>query len=337
MCSFKKKAELFKAKMRELKLTKEDCIEMFEELDEDKIEAMVSGQVPYTERMNCILEYITGRVCERENMKRGMRKYFRLSGKKKERYDFINEIVDIFYKETLMRSESDKKVTIRTISEFKQKFRLSKPVTINDFIKRNKSVDNFIVILMNNDVGISGMSMKIHTKGVCFKCIYVNSGEPLGRQVFTFFHEIYHIYVDGSKIESEINITYKDDEIEESADRFAGDIIIDTHDLFKFCKQENMSSHRDVEFDEICIIQKKFGVTFQYVMYKIDNVRKLVISKGKEEVNDKKHIILKYLPIIPENFYKYYNEKYWKQLELKILDNDPSNKYNSSTNKNLVL
>lgn len=333
-------AKEIKSKMNEDNSSISDLIEQF---PKNLIDTILDGNIPYTKEMNQIASNILGRKIDCSiDIEDGIDWSFRSECFGKKSTSFMSNIKKIFNREILQR-EYEKKLEIQidTIQDFKKTFYCDSPITIQKFICKNKDKDNFIVIIQGNNEGISGASARINIDGVGINCIYVNSYETLGRQIFTFFHELYHIYVEKSEMKKNFHVLkeYENIELESKAHRFANEILIDNVKLIDFLKEQELSCHLDLKFNQVCNIQKRFNVTFMAAIYKINYLKKL-IKKDRDECKIDK---IKYrkltscIPDVPGEFFKYKHKQYWNELERLTIDEDPKNLLNTPTGISIVL
>ena len=125
--------------------------------------------------------------------------------------------------------------------------------------------------------------------------------------------------------------------IESRAHQFSSELIINSVELIKVLKDNNMSNHRNIKYKEVYHIQKEFNATFQAVVYKIEQIEKNLVQyiKTKKLPCDEEELEIKSaiqdIPKIPQSIKIYYNKACWQKLNDKIASEDPSNILNFPT------
>lgn len=319
-----------KDKMKELNIDTSYLIKKYN-IDALDIEAMLSGEVPYDDKMNELASDFLGISIDcsanLSNYKLAFRK-----NKDCSRDDTIlkNELEVLFTNCIKSDSVIEKVNTsfIKSFSDFKEYFDASRPINIDKFISKNKNKDNFVVIKSNKIKEISGASARLNDRSF----IYINTSMPLGRQIFTFFHELYHIYFELG--DNDIEVTKSEDisyDCENEADKFSSEILIDRAEMLGAFLEDNRSWIKNINFNDVCDLAEKYNCTFQCIMYCIQNLNKWI----KE--NDLDCQLVKYVPKIPASMMKYYNERYWDELEEKIQDHNSNIKLNTATNEEEII
>lgn len=156
-------------------------------------------------------------------------------------------------------------------------------------------LEKYYIIRYNNDCNVQGFTLFKED----YRCIYINSGDTLGRQYFSCWHEFYHSIDDIS----EVNISIKGDKSlsELRAEYFASCMLLDNTEVDDYIKLKWGNETKLVE-EDLIDIQYKFRVSFEslkeklneiydtkkFYMYKInslDNIekyKKIIHAKGLE-------------------------------------------------------
>lgn len=300
----------------------------------EDVETMLEGICYYTDKMNKVATDFLGIDVD---CKKNLNNYeirFRINGinkltSKSEKVKKFTEKIQQVFLQNICKNEIniEKKlnININTFPEFKEKFEVKYPFDMENFIEKNKINDNFILVKEPNDIGISGFTKVNYVKDVRYVCIYINTSEPLGRQNYTFCHELYHLYIDKC---GEYNISMIDDIIEEKAEEFASFLLINRKELIKKINDMSMSNHREITFEQILKIQEKFNASFIAVI--------CVIKKLKKRLESHTNAIKKF-PIIPGEYFKYKNKEYFEELEIRTVQCRPQNVLNSPTNDKKII
>lgn len=145
-----------------------------------------------------------------------------------------------------------------------------------------------------------------------YKCIYINTYEPIGRLAFSFMHEIYHAYYEKSNSDV-ISYSQSEDPIEIKANRFASHILIPRSYLIKELNKIKWNSKNGwgIKYNQLFDLQKELKVSFLALVYAIDELPECI------------------KPSNIKVFYKYKSERYWDELEKRTLKHDKENIYNS--------
>lgn len=335
----KEASKLILMKMKDEGISREEIIALHNDMTEEKFDCMISGDYPYSDVHDQVASKILG-ILVRAQEKYYDEQYSFRKDKKASRDEEFEEILNNQFEEIISKHKASINFEheFKSISEFRKIFEINLPIGIKEFLEINKEKDNFIIIIDKNDLGISGMTKRVYREGVGYNCIYINSKEPLGRQNFTFFHEIYHIYFEKSYCLNQFHVIKEQEfEIESDAQKFASEIVLRISDLLEYLKKNNFSCHKTLKKRQVFPIQKHFGATFQAIAYKIYLVRKSVEKLECDE--KKKRSVIKYIPKVKGDLLKYCSKdsSKWLDIESEIRKVDPSNIYNFSTNKRLVL
>lgn len=211
-------------------------------------------------------------------------------------YEYVYNCVDKF-KEQFINTEEERKNLINTFKEKK----------------------DFLILEFPNNMKISGMTLEKKDKDLIYKCIYINTNEPVGRRNFSFAHELYHVYFEKAKRGYSLSKDFNKDEIEKKAELFASNLLIPRIELLKYLKEFGCRDYKEISMEKIFSIQEKFNASFQAIVYSIESLNK-----------DKRYSkYIKYVPKIPESYKMYYKTN-WEKLESETL------KYNHKNNLNSV-
>lgn len=96
-----------------------------------------------------------------------------------------------------------------------------------------------------------------------FPIIYINNTMPINRQIFTLFHEIYHIIfktsgIDNRNEESYINsLSGENQEIEIKCNMFAGDFLVPVDDFDSEIKDKNITEKTIVELADLYCVSRE--------------------------------------------------------------------------------
>ncbi|KEH95897.1 ImmA/IrrE family metallo-endopeptidase, partial [Clostridium novyi] len=308
-------------------------------LKSEDVLTMLDGNFPYTPIMNKVATSFLGIKVKCDKNFKNLTYRCRLSEMKDSITSFIEEINTVFLKKIenynvdIVEKYS---LNINTLIDFMQNFRIKYPFDIETFIEENKINDNFILVKEPNNIGVSGFTQINIVKDVRYVCIYINTAEPLGRQNYTFCHELYHLYIE--------KFNYKlikvDDALEKEAEKFASYILINRKELMMIIDDMGLSNYREIKFEQILTIQEKFNASFIAVLCAIIELQKEI----EEHIREKKYPdediriknAIKKFPVIPKRYFKYIKNQYFTELEEKTLICRPDNRLNSPTNESNV-
>ncbi len=198
---------------------------------------------------------------------------------------------------------------LNNIEDFRKKFNLNIPEewqsneSKSNIFELMLKKDNILLLRFPNNLNISGMFLSKKELNKTNKCIYINTNEPLGRQYFSFVHELYHAYYE---ISTSLFCSQKDmeqkvaNEIEKRANIFASNILIPRYDLIKSINELRLMGNSEITEQHIVELQKKFNVTFQAMLYAINDLKNLS--------DYEKH--KRYIPKIPDNMKRFFRGNY---------------------------
>jgi Zn-dependent peptidase ImmA (M78 family) len=212
-----------------------------------------------------------------------------------------------------MKIELDNKA-YKCANEIRKKFNLGDN-PLPDIYSLELSKE-FLLLKFPNDYKISGVYLEKKGRDKTYKCIYINTLEPLGRQAFTFAHEIYHSFFELSNDCVCLENKRRKDPVEFTAEKFASYLLIPRIKLVEELKKRCINKSMWVNEEKIFEMQKIFGVSFQALLYAISEL--------------KKHH--EYKQFIPKNMVylsRYYKPEYWNTLAIDTEKYDSLNKLNS--------
>lgn len=190
------------------------------------------------------------------------------------------------------------------VEDFQKKFNLN----INEPIKDIFSIvdSSFLVLKFPNKMGISGIYIEKKGREKNYKCIYINTREPLGRQNFTFAHELFHVFYKKSTSGVCLENDRESDNIEKEAEMFASNLLIPRFLLLTDLKKRNLNTKKEIKEEHIFFLQMKYNVTYQAIVYAIEDIKKHEVYKS----------FYNYIPIIPNHMKQYYKSS-WDKLSSK--------------------
>ncbi|ELC8365437.1 ImmA/IrrE family metallo-endopeptidase [Clostridium perfringens] len=207
------------------------------------------------------------------------------------------------------KNKLEKEAEIKAL-EFRKKYNI-KEEPIDDIYSLAFAKEFFILKFPFKEE-ISGAYIEKKGRGdIKYKCIYINTAEPIGRLSFSFMHEIYHAFFEKS-VDSSFSYNQSKDPVEIKANNFASYILIPRSYLVK--RLNEISNGRlgwKISYNDLFKLQMEFKVSFIALVYAIDSLEE---------------------KIKPQNigvFYKYKYKKYWGELERKSLAFDRRNNLNS--------
>lgn len=212
------------------------------------------------------------------------------------------------------KKQLDKKAYFAA-KEIREKWGLSK-YPILDIFSLVESKD-FLLLRFPNSNKISGVYIEKQGRIENYKCIYVNTLDPYGRQNFTLAHELYHVFFEKSSDAVCLESKRSQDPIEFTAERFASHFLIPVETLIEYLSANKINSQKAISFKMIVYLQSIFKVSFLAMVYSIERL-------GEYEK------CAKYVPINIKGFYKFRHENRWEELEKKTLECDGDIKLNKS-------
>ena len=133
-----------------------------------------------------------------------------------------------------------------------------------------------LCVFMPMQETFSGMCLKHKEK----RFMLVNSKVALGRQHFTIAHELYHLFIQ-EEFSSQICPQSSSDPVEKQADCFATFFLMPRNGVIEEFKKLGMKYTADVNIAHVLYLQQYFGVSFQSMIYRLNNLG-LISDKQKE-------------------------------------------------------
>jgi len=167
------------------------------------------------------------------------------------------------YKLTEDDKEKCKREIDSIVSTFRDEYDIPIPIP-NSFKLLEESIGIFIISKkINND--ISAFQYKIGNN----KFIFINNSHDLGRQYFSLWHEVYHLYTgDGVNIKNNLSKEYMISE--KKADLFASRILIEKNELRSLIQNnKNYIKQGKLDIQDFIKLQSYFKVSYQSLVYRI--------------------------------------------------------------------
>ena len=171
----------------------------------------------------------------------------------------------------------------RTLLEFPisaQKARKNPKVVFEVF--RDRFYDQGIYVFKDafKDDRVSGICMNDD----CFPVIIINNSMSFARQIFTLFHELYHLISDtsGAEIIRDEYYTALNDqqkEIEKTCDAFANAFLVPIDDFTQELKKKPLNEERIEELSKLYSVSKE---AIMYKLYKMEKVTPAEYNDLKE-------------------------------------------------------
>lgn len=140
------------------------------------------------------------------------------------------------------------------------------------------SIDIFKLVQKIENLTLVFYSLGTNISGVCYKgknsnVIAINSDMSIGRQRFSFAHELYHLYFDdiATSTVSPIMIG-SDDDNEKKADQFASYFLIPSISLYNMIeniKRENNKENLTIE--DLIKIEQYYGMSHKAMLHRLSN------------------------------------------------------------------
>lgn len=168
-------------------------------------------------------------------------------------------------------SEERKKALQKEVKAIAHRFRNEYPALQSPIPNSFKAVEElgFFVMSTPAPAAVSGLKMNLDDKTM----IVVNSSQPLGRQNFSIWHEVYHWYTgDGQDISLFNDIEYN--ETENKAEVFASEILLEEDALKRelFALGFNKNNLKYLSKKDLVNLQYKFNVSYRAVLTRIINL-----------------------------------------------------------------
>ena len=205
------------------------------------------------------------------------------------------------------------KTCLEQVAEFRALFKIPQGPIKNIFSVAIEK--EYIIIEFPNSKDVSGFFVEKKDRENCYRCIYINSNEPIGRKNFTLSHELFHSVF---KKSDTLLCKYSDrrkNPIEKEAEMFASNLLIPRDHLYEHLKKKQFNVDYRIEQADLFELQKIYNVSFQSVLYALDDMQKNDSFKDA-------------IPIGISAFRKYYVQRYWSDLSKETFDYDKQNLLN---------
>jgi Zn-dependent peptidase ImmA (M78 family) len=172
---------------------------------------------------------------------------------------------------------------------------------------------------------LSGFAMKLWNRS----CIYINSNDVLGRQIFSSAHELCHLIHDLTTESIKVCYHSAEEEVDEyRAERFAAEFLMPQEKVIEICDSLVGNNHRLTKVEQVIELQHRFKVSFSAMLNRLlrtrriskalyDNLKKLstisrIVDLHKLTLNTGKSLdlIIKSDPYIPYHFIDTLNKNY---------------------------
>jgi Zn-dependent peptidase ImmA (M78 family) len=164
----------------------------------------------------------------------------------------------------------------KAASEFRGKYGYNtvNPIRIKSLLQQL----NVLAIFRKMDESFSGMSLKIGED----KFILINSEHSLGRQHFTIFHELYHLYIqkEFGHIICDDNIDKKDKKEEVNANIFAANLMLPREGLLNFIPEEELKKD-SISLGTILGLEQYYSCSHTAMLIRLEDLH--FIGNGQKE------------------------------------------------------
>jgi Zn-dependent peptidase ImmA (M78 family)/transcriptional regulator with XRE-family HTH domain len=153
------------------------------------------------------------------------------------------------------------------------------PVRNLDQILEEKCALKIFYLPIPEEKGIFGMFTYDEEMG---GCVLINKNANFGKQLFSLAHEYAHFVFHKERLGIVSSEKEKDTSDESLADHFAGDFLMpeeSVNDIFNI----RIKNRKDLTAEDIIYFAEYFGVSFQAMIYRLNNL-KLLTNKIKERL-----------------------------------------------------
>lgn len=240
-------------------------------------------------------------------------------------YEYQLNLIELFKDENtacFIKQIKDKGITNNKllISHLRKSLELSVDKQKNEFKRADELLEYIREKLYHMGVYVFKDSFKAdNISGLClyhdhYPVILLNNKTTFTRQVFTLFHEIYHLY------KKEVDVCLLNTNLEKECDKFAGEFLIPTEDF-----RQTVSKIKDFEQQELINqLASTYKVSPEAVAYKLKQLGKIsndfyrsIRNDGIRKMNSATsggnfyYTRMSYLgkPYLKQVFTKYYNGK----------------------------
>jgi Zn-dependent peptidase ImmA (M78 family) len=128
----------------------------------------------------------------------------------------------------------------------------------------------------------SGMSLKIGED----KFMLINSMHSLGRQHFTIFHELYHLFVqkDFEHIICDNNLDKKEKKEEENANIFAANLMLPREGILKFIPNDELKKNK-ISVSTILALEQYYSCSHRAMLRRLEDLH-LITEEFREKFGE---------------------------------------------------
>jgi len=137
---------------------------------------------------------------------------------------------------------------------------------------------NVLTIFRKMEGTFSGMSLKVNED----RFMLINSTHSIGRQHFTIFHELYHLYIqkDFERIICDGPKDSKNKKEESNADIFAANVMLPRDGILNFIPAEQLKKDK-ILFSTILALEQYYSCSHQAMLIRLENLN-LITQKMKD-------------------------------------------------------
>ncbi len=168
----------------------------------------------------------------------------------------------------------------KATAEFREKYGYNtfNPIRVKSLLLQL----NVLTIFRKMEGTFSGMSLKISKD----KFMLINSMHSLGRQHFTIFHELYHLFVqkDFEHAVCDNNIDKKDLKEEENADIFAANLMLPREGLLKVIPDEELKKDK-ISVSTILSLEQYYSCSHRAMLRRLEDLH-LITKDFREKLGE---------------------------------------------------
>jgi Zn-dependent peptidase ImmA (M78 family) len=161
----------------------------------------------------------------------------------------------------------------KAASDFRTKYGYSNtnPIRVKSLLLELKVLTVFRVM----EDSFSGMSLKIDND----RFVIINSAHSLGRQHFTIFHELYHLYIQ-KDFEHTVCGSIADKKEENNANVFAADLMLPRDGLFKLIPDDELTKDK-ISVSTLLKLEQYYSCSHSAMLRRLFALQ--LISKNMQE------------------------------------------------------
>lgn len=146
-----------------------------------------------------------------------------------------------------------------------------------------------LAVFKKMEGSFSGMAVKLGNKNF----MLINSAHSIGRQHFTIFHEIYHLFIqkDFEEIKCWEEVDPKEKKDESNADFFAANVLLPKEGLLKIIPEEELKKDK-ISVKTILKIEQYFSCSHSALMVRLKQLD-FISDKFDEEINTDIRVLAK--------------------------------------------